>query len=170
VSDFLNFLEAQRVGILVLLLILIATGALVNWVLYMFGWGRYHGPVSTDSKLIYVLANFFVKIIDDFRHLLALLIAIVFAAALFTAMWPGMMKQDVKLIQEGLQGVAAALSGLLGSVIGYYFGESAAGKRRELSHSLVPPPPAEQEPPGASQAGIEAPPKPPLPDQGGTIV
>jgi hypothetical protein len=56
-----------------------------------------------------VLANFFVKIVNDFRHLLALVLVILFGLALFAAMWPGMMKQDVSLIKDGLQGVAAAL-------------------------------------------------------------
>lgn len=61
ISSFLSFLAAERNGIMLLLLLLIVLGALVNWVLWMFGWGRFRGVVRTDSKLRFVLADFFVK-------------------------------------------------------------------------------------------------------------
>lgn len=100
------------------------------------------------------------KIIYEFRHLLALLIVVLFAVALFAAMWPGMMKGDVALIKDGLQAVAAALGGLIGSIIGYYFGESAASKAPRLGGSGVPAPAAEQQAPSDGNAGITVPAKP----------
>lgn len=36
-----------------------------------------------------------------------LLVVCLFALALLIAVWPGMMKQDVTMIKEGVQGVAA---------------------------------------------------------------
>ena len=153
----LSFLSTQRNGIIVLLLLLIIVCVLVRWVLWMFGLGRFKAQ-QTDSEIRFVLANFFVKIVNDFRHLLALVLVILFGQALFAAMWPGMMKQDVSLIKDGLQGVAAALGGLIGSIIGYYFGESAA-KNRVPSGDGTPPPAVEQDPP-PEVADISVPPKP----------
>ena len=173
VDATLTFIGTQRIGLLVLVLLLFALGALLNWLLWMFGWGRYRGRVGTeagtDSKIRFVLADFFVKIINDFRHLLALLIVVGFAIALVIAMWPGMMKQDVTLIKEGLEGVAAALGGLLGSVIGYYFGESAASKRLGADQPQQPPQPAEQDEASQNAGNIEAPPKPPSATQGESV-
>lgn len=160
----LSFAAERWLGILLLLFTLIVLGALVNWVLWMFGWGRFRKVIRTDSKLRFVLADFLVKIINDFRHLLALLIVLLFSVALFAAMWPGMMKQDVSLIKEGLEGVAAALGGLIGSIIGYYFGESAANKSRlPGAEQLSPmaPPPAELEVSQHKGEDIRVPPKPP---------
>jgi hypothetical protein len=112
----------------------------------MFGLGRFARKSSSESGLRFVLANFFVKLINDFRHLLALLIFVLFALALFASMWPGMMKQDATTIKQGLEGVAAALGGLIGSIIGCYFGESAGGKSRLPGGAgqQLPPSPAEQ--------------------------
>jgi hypothetical protein len=70
-----------------------------------------------------------------------------------------MMKQDVNLIKDGLQGVAAALGGLIGSIIGYYFGESAAKNRVSDGNALPPPPIVEQESP-QDGASITIPKKP----------
>jgi len=161
VDGFLNFLADHSVGILLLLLILIASASVTNWLLWMFGLGRYKGPLPASSKIRFVLADFLVKIINDFRHLLALVIVLLFSGALLIAMWPGMMKQDVTLLRDGLQSVAAALGGLLGSVIGYYFGESAARRRYDAGQLAISPGPAEQQEPGDGAISIQVPPKPP---------
>ena len=129
-SSLLDYLAARRTGIFVFLLIVIVLAAVGNWVLWMFAWGRYRGAGRTDSKIRFVLADFFVKIINDFRHLLALIIVMMFAVALFAAMCPGIWYHSVDGVKEGVQAVAAALGGLIGSIIGYYFGESAANKSR----------------------------------------
>jgi hypothetical protein len=166
-ASFLTWLAQQRDGILILLLMLMVLGFLVNWVLWMFGWGRFAGDARTDSKIRFVLTDFFVKIINDFRNLLALLIFFLFAVAIFAAIWPGIMKGDVGQIRDGLQAAAAALGGLIGSIIGYYFGESAASKG-------TPPPadkspvadPSQQQPPTpetVEHPPIEKPAKPPEP-------
>ena len=163
-TSTLSFLAEHRSGIILLLLLLVVLCALLTWVLWMFGWGRFgRSSSSKESDLRFVVAKFFVKLINDFRHLLALLIIVLFSLALFAAMWPGMMKQDVGTIKQGLEGVAAALGGLIGSIIGYYFGESA-GKSRlpgEAGQQL-PQAPAEQDP-SPNTGGIVRPTtKPPL--------
>ncbi len=157
----MNPLPANRDVIFDSLLVLLVFGIVVNWALWMFGWGRFRGRPASDSKLRFVLADFFVKIINDFRHLLALVMVVLFALALFAAMWPGMIKQDVSLMKEGLQSVAAALGGLIGSIMGYYFGESAARNRSSVADNASPPPAVEQNTPQES-ADITVPPKPPV--------
>ena len=133
----------------------------------MLGLGRFaRKGVADTSKVRFVVADFFVKIINDFRHLLALLIVLLFALALFTAMWPGISKQEVGLIKDGLQAVAAALGGLVGSIIGYYFGESTASRGRILGGEQSPkPPPAEQSKSSEQEEPITTPPKPPSIEQ-----
>ena len=119
---------------------------------------RFRRKPQADS-IRYVLADFFVKIINDFRHLLALVLVLLFGLAVFAAMWPGMMKQDVNLIKDGLQGVAAALGGLIGSIIGYYFGESAA-RNQVPNGNAAPSPPVVEQNSLQEDAGITLPDKP----------
>ncbi len=164
--QLLSFLADNRAGILLLLVVLLALGLLVNWLLWMLGWGRFKAhaaPGHADSKLRYVVANFFVEIINDFRHLLALVIVLLFAVTLFAAMLPGMISGDVDVVKDGLQAVAAALGGLIGSIIGYYFGESAATKRETPPPSPPSSPEAVQAtpPPTGSVSGVTPAPKPP---------
>lgn len=162
-TSFRDFLAAERTGILTLVFILIAAGGVVNWVLWMFGWGRFRGTVKADSKIRYVVSDFFVKIINEFRDLLALAMVALFGVALFAAMWPGLQGRAVQELKDGVQAVGATLGGLIGSIIGYYFGESA-GKRKSLTpkNVLTLPGPAEQalEPEAAESADIKQPQKP----------
>jgi hypothetical protein len=156
-SSLLNFLAAQSAGISVLLLVLVVVVALTHWVLWMFGWGRFKLSSRVPGG---VLSELLTKIIYEFRHLLALVVVLLFTVALFVAISPGIAKQDIEIIKDGLQAVAASLGGLIGSIIGYYFGESAASRGR-LTNDIGPPRPAEpavpEPPPGA---GLRIPPKP----------
>jgi hypothetical protein len=77
-----------------------------------------------------------VKIIDDFRHFLALLIVVLFFLALGYALLRA--GGDVEAISDALQAVSSALGGLIGAIIGYYFGESAG--RRQADGSIAGPP------------------------------
>ena len=154
-SEFFGFLAAQRSGILLLLLVVVVLAILLNWLLWMFRWGRFRGTSpQTDQRLRVILTEFFVKLIDDFRHLLALVIVLLFALALFLAMLPGLKSGNLSDLKDGIQAVAAALGGLIGSIIGYYFGESAGSRTREPS--------------GLNEAQTSASPVP-QPDSDGTI-
>jgi hypothetical protein len=55
-----------------------------------------------------------------------LLIFLLFACSVILAVLPGLISMNVEQMTEGLEGVAAALGGLVGSIIGYYFGEQVA--------------------------------------------
>jgi|SRR5579863_1961519 len=172
-TAFLAFVAAQRNGILVLAAAMIALALVANWTLWMFGWGRFRrdpagpGASTKDSKLRFVLANFFVAIVNDFRHFLALVIAVLFASTLFGAMLPGLLKGSVNDVKDGLQAAAAALGGLMGSIIGYYFGESAATKKQTpgTKPSTSQEPPAEQVPPAVeaeNEPGVTPAKEPPV--------
>lgn len=130
-SKFLEYVWLHSGAIAVLLGALVVSAGLVQWVAWMFRLGRFRtqSSQSVSNPLRYVAANFFVEIINDFRHLLALVIVILFALALFAGMYPGLRSRNVQEIATGVQAVAAALAGLIGSIIGYYFGESAATQR-----------------------------------------
>jgi len=164
-TPFLAWLAEEREGILLLVLLLMVLTALLNWVLWMFGLGRFAGATRTDSKVRFVLTDFFVKIINDFRNLLALLIFCLFTVSVFVAMWPGVKKGDVAQIRDGLQAAAAALGGLIGSIIGYYFGESAASRGAlPPVQKSTPARPAQQKPPDLEltpQGPIKPAPAPP---------
>jgi len=135
-SAFFGFMAAQRDGILLALLVLSVLVFLLNALLWMFRGGRYRGSSpQTDTKLRLIMAEFFAKLIDDFRHLLALVVVMLFAVTLFSAMLPGLQSGKLNDLKDGIQAVAAALGGLIGSIIGYYFGESAGSRMRQPSGS-----------------------------------
>lgn len=125
-SDFLKFLENHATGIYLIILCVFSFILALNWLAKIFSWGMYRIPIAErndQSKLSYVISRFFVNIIDDFKHLLAIVIVIIFTSLIIYSMTAGITFDDK---MEALQLVIASLGGLLGSIIGYYFGESAA--------------------------------------------
>jgi hypothetical protein len=135
-STFLEYLEAHYVGVIVLFSCLAVTVLLIQWLVWIFARQRFGYMERHSTRISYVIADFFVKIIDDFRHLLALVIVIIFAAVLLY----GMIRAgaDLERMTKVLQAVVSTLGGLIGSIIGYYFGESAA--RRAVSPEPEPLP------------------------------
>ena len=129
-AGFLTFLDTQRGGILIFLLCLIVLVFVLNWLAWMYAHGRFARTLDERFRadrrqdLSYVLSEAAVRIINDFRHLLALVIVLIFALALGYAMIIG--RGTIDNMKEALQGVVSTLGGLVGSIIGYYFGESAA--------------------------------------------
>ncbi|HEU4391765.1 MAG TPA: hypothetical protein VFV34_28525 [Blastocatellia bacterium] len=168
-TGLLDFLDAHRGGILILFLSVLFTAALVQWVSWIFGWGRFKGrqigvgglggPGGPQS-LRFVFSEAAVKLINDFRHLLALVIVLIFGLALGYAMILG--RESIDTLKESLQAVVATLGGLVGSIIGYYFGESSATKTQPTEPADITPrggpPPAIQ---GTTPAITPAPPPPP---------
>src|SRR5262245_8424708 len=145
-SGFFDFFARQQTGIAVFLGSFFIFVLLVQWLAWIFGWGRFgRTQPERTSQLRFVIADLFVKIINDFRHLLALVIMVIFAATLAAVLlWAPHFTQ----VKDGLQAVVAAMGGLVGSIIGYYFGESAAAK------SKPPGGAAEEAPPAAGQPAV----------------
>ncbi len=151
---FFTFLQTYWIGVLFLLFCL---AFLVQWFAWIFGIGRFskagRGTTDTDpstgkgtgqgtgtgtgigtsrAELRYIFSEATVKIINDFRHLLALVIVLIFAFALgFSLIKAASIPSTgtpsvIDNMKEALQVVVATLGGLVGSIIGYYFGESKA--------------------------------------------
>lgn len=160
-ADFLDYLNAHRGGILILLLCLIFLAFLAQWFAWIFSLGRFKSTPnrSPGNSLRFVFSEAAVKLINDFRHLLALVMVLIFAFALGYAMIEARANLDD--MKEALQSVVATLGGLVGSIIGYYFGESSVTKAQDpvatdaAARGL--PPPAVQ---GPSETITEVPPPP----------
>ncbi|MDZ7359821.1 MAG: hypothetical protein ONB46_03715 [candidate division KSB1 bacterium] len=146
------FLQNYSSGMLMLFFSLAAVVALIQWVCWIFGWGRFSAEnvaaaSSVRKSLRQVMGELFFNLVNDFRHLLALVIVLIFAGALtYTVIRAGEQMDD---IAKGLQAVVATLGGLVGSLLGYYFGESAAKKS---PGEIVK---------GGTSGEIELPPQPP---------
>ena len=156
-EQFFTFLETHTNGVLILLVSLVVLTFIINYIAKIFNWGRYKNAYyvsESESKVSYVIVEFFVRLINDFKHFLALTIVLLFTGLILLSM---MATNDFDQKMEALQLVIASLGGLLGSIIGYYFGESAA------KNSLVNPTPRpslvnngqEEEPEPTSEPIIE---------------
>ncbi len=128
-----TFMQTYRGGILLFLFSLAVLAALVQWFAWIFGIGRFGKGLSSGSKALSIaFSEFIFKIINEFRHLLALLVFTVFAVALIYSLVRASVYTDastpstINNMKEALQAVVATLGGLVGSIIGYYFGESSA--------------------------------------------
>lgn len=151
IEKFFTFFQTYRSGIVFLLVCLGAIAFLVQWFAWIFGWGRFgKSPTWTGSgtgtgsgsgseriNIRFLFSGAFVKIVNDFRHLLALIVVLIFAFALAYSLWkaaaaPASGENTViNNMKEALQAVVATLGGLVGSIIGYYFGESSTVKSPE---------------------------------------
>jgi|ERR1051326_3828757 hypothetical protein len=162
-TKFFTFLQTYRAGVLLFLLILIVSVFLTQWLAWIFARGRFRrsgsgvgtGTGDGSSKTAgFVLADFLVKIINEFRHLLALLVLVIFAFALaFSLIKAGSLSTGdaVSNMKGAIEGVVATLGGLVGSIIGYYFGESSITKPGDLKPDGSPQ--AVQSPPAKDAAG-----------------
>ena len=174
-DTWLTHIDEHRTAVLLLVVLACTALAAAQWVSWMFALGRFNStrPSATKSgqgerPLRYILALFFVQIVNDFRHLLALLLLSLFALVLVVAMWPGLKNDQLKEMTEGLQAVAAALGGLIGSIVGYYFGESAAKGRAPGGEASPPTPAPVQGGPAVTAPAGSSPirPAPPPPTRG----
>lgn len=125
-DSFLNFLEAHYVGLFLTAFIFFSGALLINWVAWIFSWGRFKGSLSKEDPgggIFFLFTDLMVKIINDFRHFLALILVLIFAISLGYAFY---ISDSVESLSGALQAVVSTLGGLIGSIVGYYFGESAA--------------------------------------------
>ena len=155
-----SVLQENQGGIVAGVLVWLVLLGTLHWITYLYGWGRYN--IGTGPGLGRRVSQLLTEIIKEFRHLLALLIvggfgltlvAVILAALYWYRGTPSQSGYDAML--KGIQVVVASLGGLVGSIIGYYFGESAAIKAQG-GHAPAgggPPPPARQEPGEPGQPG-----------------
>lgn len=169
----LDFLDAHAGGVFILIF-LVATLAVVvlggiQWFSWIRCYGRYVadnerdtriGPSGAQSGRLFTA--FLTGIISEFRHLLALLIFLMFAFVLGFVVYEasyvrvtkgGASVMDIETMTRAVQVVVASLGGLVGSIIGYYFGESSVIRNVKESTSKPPvsspaPAPTQAEPPG----------------------
>jgi len=167
----LDYVWTHRGAIAVLVFVAFGVVAIVQWLAWIFRKGRFTAEpgqaVPLRAGVGYLVSDFLVKIIIDFRNLLALVIVGIFALSLAISTYPGLRHWNVDEIGKGVQAVAAALGGLIGSIIGYYFGESAASQRAASAAATTTPPPGGstttpvQAPPDAQAANVVVPAPPP---------
>jgi hypothetical protein len=163
-QDLLLFLELHYVSVFLLILIIFVLVWMINWLAWIFSLGRFKGDKAapnnsgrpnSQGKGLYLLGEFIVNIINDFRHLLALVLVLIFAFALGYVFVVSPTSKD---LIDGLQAVMSTLGTLVGSIVGYYFGESAVkkslkkGSESKLDEAII----QEKESPR-----IETAPKPP---------
>jgi len=140
VSRFFAFVAAEWQGILVFGVLLLTVLLVVQWFAWIFSLGRFAGPRPARSETLrHVFADLVVKIIDDFRHLLALVIVVIFALALtYTLILVAYEESDrLGAASSAMQAVVSSLGGLIGAIIGYYFGEKA-GERAAATGGAPP--------------------------------
>ncbi len=128
-DTFFGFFEQHSMGVLLFLVVLFCVVLMIAWLARIFGIGqysrRYSSSLGTRERLGFVIARFFANIIDDFRHFLALVLVVIFTILIIYSMAAaGSFEEKMKALQL----VIASIGTLLGSIIGYYFGESAANK------------------------------------------
>ena len=138
-TSILTFLSENAQGFAVLVGILFFLTLLIQWTAWLFNWGRFQKSEADDRPSIrYMATEFMIEIINDFRHILAITLTLVFVVSLLSVLlitWNNDF--DIEVFKDGLHAVVASLGGLIGSVIGYYFGESAAGKKAESTTASV---------------------------------
>lgn len=131
-EELFTTLETYRTGIFVLVLLCFVFLLLLDWVMRILSLGKYKRSLrvsirseARQSGFLFLMGELLSKIITDFRHFLAILLLIIFGIALFLAID---FAKNVEDLSKALQSVMATLGTLIGSIIGYYYGESAARK------------------------------------------
>ncbi len=145
----------------------------MQWFCWIFQFGRFKTrnntpavPEDKNQNIRYVIANFFVNIINDFRHLLALVIVLVFAITLFVVLY----KNSASELGAAMQSVSSTFGGLIGAIIGFYFGEKTAvreDKRSDNSETADQAEAQQEEPINQSKGSTSHPPIIPIPEPAG---
>lgn len=134
-EDFFNFFSVNSKGIFVFILLLITLITIIQWLARIFGWGNYKSLQEKEQNvgILYLLAQFITKIIDDFRNFLAFFLVLIFAIVLFYSIKINGDNDVPEGIENALQAVMSTLGTLIVAIIGYYFGESAAAKKNVVN-------------------------------------
>lgn len=149
-EEFFDFFSSNAEGIFGFIAALAIVMLIVQWIMWLTQSGRFKAVASesrgdlSDNRILYVVVDFFVKIINDFKHLLALIIVLIFAWVLIYSVVHAvsydvsMPEQNFSQLKDVMQAVVASLGGIVGSIIGYYFGESAAKNKDSQVVATIP--------------------------------
>ena len=89
-EDFFKFFENNYAGIIYFLLSLVVVILIVQWIAWVFSLGRFKdqklSPGRRSDRLRFLIADLMVKIINDFRHFLALIMVAIFGLVLAYAL------------------------------------------------------------------------------------
>jgi len=148
---FLLFLEINVIGIIVTVFLIWFILFTIKFLASVFGWGRFKGQEMKTSQVYGIIRHLLVTIINDFRHLLALIITLIFAVILIY-----MVITETQDKSGALQTVMASIGTLITAILGYYFGESSLKKKSETESStqktdeeiILPTEPIEEIPDG----------------------
>ena len=176
---FFTFLQNHRSGILLFLFVMLILVFLIQWLTWIFAKGRFKLPerlktTGTGSgsgtgtgggdgpnrTARFVFTEAATKIINEFRHLLALLLLVIFSFALaYSLIKAGSLTTGdaVNNMKGALEGVVATLGGLVGSIMGYYFGESSVVKTETKTATDTSGTPVQEGPKGDAAAEKKAP-------------
>lgn len=125
-----GYLASHATGIWMLIVIIFFGILAVQWISWLFCWGRFGQEPPKEKSARFILAELATNIINEFRHLLALALVLLFGGVLAF----GLVKAgDTDGVSDVLQAVASSLGGLIGAIIGYYFGESAGRQRAPVA-------------------------------------
>lgn len=130
-ENFIRFFQVNFIGLVIFFLSIFCIILFLDWLAKIFAWGRYKNQDNNRNlgNIVFVFTQLLVKIITDFRHFLALILVLIFAISLGFAFHIAYNTEAATRIDnliKVLQAVVATLGGLVGSIVGYYFGESAA--------------------------------------------
>lgn len=121
-GSFLKFFEVNRFGIFVLLTILAFLVFIIQWLAWIFKWGRFKGAPARPGpgySTKDIMFTYLATLASDFKFVLATLIFGIFSIVLIIALFT---QPD---FSKALQAVMSTLGGLVGTIVGYFFGEKA---------------------------------------------
>jgi TRAP-type C4-dicarboxylate transport system permease small subunit len=117
--------------ICLLLALLIVSLIVFQWYCWLLCKGRFSNksPAERDSRGGVVRG--WAYLINDFRHLLALILVVAFIGGIITMGVLGYRRCGIEGAKDAMNVIITPLSGLIGSVIGYYFGATSKGATTE---------------------------------------
>ena len=129
-ENFFKFFETNYAGIIYFLMSLVVVILFIQWIAWLFSIGRFKiqiiSPRNRSDSIRFLLADLMVKIINDFRHFLALIMVAIFGLVLTYSLIKYATSSEE--LTKVLQAVISTVGVLIGTIIGYYFGETAGKK------------------------------------------
>ena len=106
-----GYLAANAAGIRLLIVVIVFGILAVQWLSWIFRWGRFGREPAKEKGIRFILVELAANIINEFRHLLALVLVLLFGGVLaFGLVNAG---NDAQGISAVLQAVASSLGGLM---------------------------------------------------------